>query len=182
MQASATLQKTTWQIDPDHSKMEFSILHMLISQITGHFKSLQGKVITEGDDFSGSYAEIILDASSIDTNNPSRDLHLVSQEFLDAPRFPQISFQSTSVKKIKDNIYRVDGTLTLHGISRPLDLQVGYNGKITDPNGNTRAGFRISGKINRKDFGINWSAHLDEGGLVAGDVIDIYGNMELITK
>ena len=182
MQASATIQKTTWLIDPDHSKMEFSILHMLVSHVTGHFKTLQGKIISEGDDFANAKAEITLDPASIDTNNPSRDTHLTSQEFLDAKQFPEITFSSTSVNKIKDNIYKVEGDLTLHGIKKPIILQVVYNGKIKDPAGNTRAGIKISGKINRKDFGINWSAHLDEGGLVAGDTIDLYGNMELLTK
>lgn len=182
MQASATLPKTTWIIDPDHSKIEFSIAHMLVSTITGHFKSLQGTITTFGEGFSNSIAEIIIDAASIDTNNPSRDSHLASQEFLDAPRFPQIIFKSTSVRNLKENIYQVEGELSLHGILKNITCQIIYNGRIKDPTGNTRAGIKISGKINRKDFGINWNAHLDEGGLVAGDLIEIYGNVELITR
>lgn len=182
MQATATLQKTTWSIDPDHSKVEFSITHMLVSQITGYFRNLEGKVITYGNDFTDSKAEIILDAASIDTNNQSRDAHLVSNEFLDAPRFPSISFHSTSIKKVKENVFEAEGELSLHGVTKPVIFQLVYNGKVVDQFGNTRAGIRISGKINRREFGINWNAHLDEGGLVAGETVEIYGNVELLSK
>jgi polyisoprenoid-binding protein YceI len=170
----------TWQIDPVHSKIEFSVSHMVISQIVGHFRKIEGKVITENEDFETARVEISIDAKSIDTNNEQRDNHLRSPEFIEAEKYPKITFYSTAVKKINEGSYLIIGDLTLRDITKQVEFSAKYNGTVKDPYNNKRAGFKITTEINRKDYGVNWHAALDSGGLVAGDNVEITGHIEII--
>jgi polyisoprenoid-binding protein YceI len=175
-----SIESTTWHIDPVHSKIVFSVTHMVISEIIGNFKKFEGKVITENENFETAKLELTIDANSIDTNNEQRDTHLRSAEFIDASKYSKIIFRSTSVKKVNENLYLITGDFTLRGVTRQLELKAKYNGSIKDPYNNKRAGFKISTEINRKDFGVNWHAALDSGGLIAGDIVEITAYIEIL--
>lgn len=177
---NTSLETITWHIDPVHSKIVFSVTHMVISEIVGHFKKLEGKVITQENDFKTAKLELTIDANSIDTNNEQRDHHLKSPEFIDAAKYPKITFRSTDVKKINESLYTIIGDFTLRGVTKQLELKAKYNGSIKDPYNNERAGFKISTEINRKDFGVNWHAALDSGGLIAGDIVEITAYIEIL--
>jgi polyisoprenoid-binding protein YceI len=177
-----TQKNIIWDLDLAHSKIEFSVNHMVIAYITGYFKKFQGRAISEGEDFENAKVEISIEASSIDTNNEQRDKHLRSPEFLDAANHPLITFKSTSIKKAGANSYLLKGDFSLRGVTKNIELRVNHNGTIKDPYGNSRAGFNIKGAVNRKEYGVNWHAVLDNGGLVAGDMVEINANVEIVHK
>jgi polyisoprenoid-binding protein YceI len=180
MRTSIATETTTWQIDQAHSKIEFSVSHMLISNITGLFRKYEGKIISEGEDFTNAEVEVTIDAMSIDTNNEQRDKHLKSAEFLDAINHPNITFRSTSIKMENEAIYVLKGDFTLRGITKNIELMVKHHGTVKDTFGNIRAGFKVTGEINRKEFDVKWQASLDSGSLVAGDKVKICANVEII--
>lgn len=182
MNTSVATQQKTWAIDPAHSKIEFSVSHMVISSVTGFFKQFEGKAISEGEDFTNARVEVLIEASSIDTNNEQRDAHLKSEDFLDVGKQPKITFHSTSIRKTGDNTYKITGNFSLRGVTKSIELDVKHNGTVKDTYGNTRAGFKVTGQVNRKDYGVNWHAVLDNGGLVAGDVLDINANVEIVQQ
>ena len=182
MNTSVATQQKIWQLDPMHSKIEFQVSHMVISNITGFFKNFTGRVVSEGDNFVNAQVEISIDAASIDTNNEQRDSHLRSEEFLNVEKEPTITFKSTAVYKRGENTYQVKGNFSLRGVAKEIELEVKHNGTITDPYGNQRAGFELRTEINRKEYGVNWHAVLDNGGLVAGDMVKINANVEIVQQ
>jgi polyisoprenoid-binding protein YceI len=180
MRTSVATETLTWQIDQAHSSIEFSVSHMLISHITGHFKKFEGKITSEGEDFEHAEAEATIDANSIDTNHEHRDAHLKSPEFLDAANHPNITFKSTSIQMVSEGTYIVKGNFSMRGKTKNIELNVKHNGTVKDTFGNIRAGFKVNGEINRKDFDVNWQAILESGSLVAGDKVKIFANIEVI--
>jgi polyisoprenoid-binding protein YceI len=180
MRTSVATETITWQIDQAHSSIEFSVSHMLISNISGFFRKFEGKIISEGEDFTNAEVEASIDARTIDTNQEQRDKHLKSPEFLDAENHPDIRFKSTSIKMESEGTYLLTGDFTLRGITKKTNLYVKHNGTVKDNFGNIRAGFKITGEINRKEFDINWQASLDSGSLVAGDKVKISANIEIV--
>ncbi len=174
-----TAVKTTWSVDPMHSEVQFKVKHLVISTVTGTFKTFGGTVTTDGDDFSTAQVQFDLDVNSIDTNQEQRDGHLKGEDFFDAEKYPKISFVSTSVNKKSDNEYEVTGNLTIKDVTKPATLNVEYGGNAVDFYGNTKAGFEITGKINRKQFGLVWDGITEAGTIVVGEDIKLNINLQL---
>jgi len=175
----ATQTLTKWVIDPMHSEVHFKVKHLVISTVTGSFKSFEGTLETENDDFTDANIEFSLDVNSIDTNQDQRDGHLKSAEFFDSEQFPKISFKSTSFKKTDGDEYELKGDLTIKGITNPVTLSVEHGGSAADFYGNTKAGFDITGKIHRKQFGLTWDGVTEAGSVVLGDEIKLAISLQL---
>ena len=171
--------RTTWAIDPMHSEMLFKIKHLVISTVTGSFKKFQGTVITYGDDFNNAKVNFTIDVNSIDTNQSQRNEHLLSSDFFESAAYPQIKFQSTSFTKESSGDYKMTGNLTIKEVTRPVALNVEYGGSQKDMYGNSKHGFEITGKINRKDFGMTYNAITEAGGLTLGEEIKIIANIQV---
>lgn len=176
--ATATLTATKWGIDPTHTEVQFKVKHLVISTVTGFFKKFSGSVESETEDFDGANVTFSLDVNSIDTNQKDRDAHLKSPDFFAAEQYPTLDFAGT-LKKVKGTDYKLDGALTIRGTTKAVVLDAEFGGIMVDPWGNTKAGFEINGKINRKDYGLNWSAVTEAGGLVVSDDVKIHINVEL---
>jgi len=165
--------QTKWVLDPMHSEVQFKVKHLVISTVTGFFRNFEGSFTTESDDFTGAQIEFSLDVNSVDTNQENRDAHLKGAEFFDAEQFPHITFKSTSFTKKDDDEYELKGDLTIKGVTKPVTLQVEHGGSAADFYGNTKAGFDITGKINRKDFGLTWDGVTEAGSVVVGEDIKL---------
>ena len=175
---------TTWSLDPTHSELQFKVKHLMISNVTGSFKDFSGTVETDGDDFTTGKVHITAEVSSLTTNNEQRDGHLMSGDFFDAANHPQITFESNKITKADDENYTLDGTLSMRGISKPVSLKVEYGGITNDSRGNTRAGFELSGKINRQDFGIEFGVGMvnETGSIILGKDVTVMGNVQFIRQ
>ena len=167
------MAQTKWVLDPMHSEVQFKVKHLVISTVSGFFKSFEGSLTTENDDFTGAQIEFSLDVNSVDTNQEHRDTHLKGAEFFDAEQFPHITFKSTSFTKKDDEEYELKGDLTIKGETKPVTLQVEHGGSAADFYGNTKAGFDITGKINRKEFGLTWDGVTEAGSVVVGEDIKL---------
>jgi len=165
---------TTWNIDPAHSVAEFKVKHMMISNVKGQFTGVTGVLSLDEADVTNSHVEVSVDAASISTGDAQRDAHLKSAEFFDAEKFPTLSFKSNRVVQKGDEELTVSGDLTIHGVTRNVEFRVeGPTAAAKDPWGNTRVGVSAATKINRKDFGLTWSATLETGGVLVGDEVTI---------
>jgi polyisoprenoid-binding protein YceI len=164
--------QTKWALDPMHSQVQFKVKHLVISTVIGSFKTFEGELETENDDFTNASISFSLDVNSIDTNQEQRDGHLKSAEFFDAEKYPTISFKSTSFNKSGDD-YTLTGDLTIKDVTKSVTLDVEHGGSAADFYGNTKAGFDISGKINRKDFGLTWDGVTEAGSVVLGSDIKL---------
>jgi polyisoprenoid-binding protein YceI len=172
---------TKWVMDPTHSEVEFKVKHLMISTVTGTFTSFAADVTTEAEDFTTAKADFTIEVGSINTKNEQRDGHLKSPDFFDAAKYPQIKFAITKIDSVdNDGSYNIHGDMTLHGVTKNIKLEVEFGGVIKDPWGNTRAGLTISGKINRKDFGLTWHATTDAGGVVLADDVKIHVALEFV--
>jgi len=171
-----------WNFDPVHSHVGFSVRHLMISKVNGHFKSWTGTLLIDEDKPENSSLTVEIDAASIDTKEPQRDDHLRSADFLDAQKFPKIAFRSTRVEKIDLEHYRVSGDFTLHGVTREIALEVEYFGRAKDPWGGERAGFSATTSIERKDYGLTFNMPLDGGGVVVGDKVNITLEIEAVRE
>jgi polyisoprenoid-binding protein YceI len=176
------MASTKWIIDPTHSEVQFQIKHLMISKVTGYFKTFDAAVETLGDDFTTSKISFSADINSISTNNEQRDEHLKASDFFDAANYPKINFESDKVIKIDDEQFLMNGTLTMKGVEKKIALNVEYGGITTDPWGNTRAGFTITGKINRKDFGVSFSMVSETGGLLLGEEVSINAGVQFVKE
>ncbi len=170
---------TTWAIDPMHSEVQFRVRHLVISNVTGTFQKFAGQIESDSDDFSDATISFSADIDSIFTGNDQRDGHLKSADFFDANTFPQLTFASTSLKKVSDEDYKLEGNLTIKGTTKPVTLDVTYGGTMKDLYGNTKAGFEIKGKISRKEFGLTWDAVTEAGGAVVSDEIRLILNIQV---
>lgn len=169
---------TKWVLDPMHSEVQFKVKHLVISTVTGFFKSFEGSFETENEDFSDAKIQFSLDVDSIDTNQEARDGHLKGAEFFDAEQFPKISFASTSFTKTGDEDYELKGDLTIKNVTKPVTLAVEHGGVAGDFYGNTKAGFEITGKVNRKEFGLTWDGVTEAGSVVVGEDIKLIINVQ----
>jgi polyisoprenoid-binding protein YceI len=164
----------TWTLDPAHSRLGFSARHAMIATVRGGFGEISGALTLDGTDPTASHAEVTLQAASISTGTEARDDHLRSPDFLDVENYPTITFVSTSAEEGDDEgEYRLSGDLTIRGVTRPVTLDVEYQGSATDPFGNNRAGFEARATINRKDFGLTWNAALEGGGILVSDKVKL---------
>jgi polyisoprenoid-binding protein YceI len=180
---SAPALAATWQIDPAHSNVSFSVRHMMVSNVRGEFTKVSGTV--DGDEKTPTQAVInaTIDATSINTREAKRDDHLKSADFLDVAKYPTLTFKSKRIEPSGTGQFKVTGDLTLHGVTREVVLDVSdVTPPIKDPMGKTRAGAHATTKIDRKDFGINWSKAMDGGGLLVGNDVDISIDVEATTQ
>ncbi|MES1160842.1 MAG: YceI family protein, partial [Bacteroidota bacterium] len=160
---------TKWVLDPSHSEVEFKVKHMMISTISGKFTKFDADLQTEDEDFMTAKVSFTVDTDSITTNNEQRDGHLKASDFLDTSNFPKIKFVATKYENVdNDGSYEVYGDLTIRGVTKQVKLDAEFGGVIKDPWGNTRAGVTVSGKINRKEFGVQFHAVTETGGIVVG--------------
>ena len=171
-----------WTLDPTHSEVQFKVRHLMISNVTGNFQKFDIQVETQDLDFMTAKAKFTADVSSVDTKNEQRDGHLKSPDFFDAAKYPTLGFVATRYEKVDNDSYELYGDLTIRDVTKNIKLDVEFGGVITDPWGNTRAGFSINGKINRKDFGLSWHTVTETGGLVAGDDVKIHVEVEFIKQ
>jgi polyisoprenoid-binding protein YceI len=168
-----------WSVDTAHSKVNFSVRHMVISEVTGHFNVYELKSESLNGNLENSSLEFSIDASSIDTGMSDRDKHLKSADFFDAEKYPRITFSSSEIKKIDDESYKVKGDLTIKNVTKHVELDVNYGGQIVDPWGNLRAGYNITGNINRFDFNLNWNNLIEAGGAIVGKNVKINIDIEI---
>ena len=176
------MANTKWVIDPAHSEVTFKVKHLMISTVTGSFRKFAGELETEGNDFNtASGISFIADIDSIDTNNVQRDGHLKSADFFSAEEHPQAKFVGSKYEDKGDEA-KLQGNLTIRGVTKPITLNVEFGGIVTDPYGQTKAGFTITGKISRKEFGLTWSAVTEAGSVVVGDDIKISAEVQVIQQ
>ena len=168
---------TKWILDPTHSELSFRVKHLMISNVKGEFRNFNAEI--GGEDFTNSNITLTVDASSIFTNNNDRDNHLKSADFFDVVNFPELNFESTSFTSV-DGEYILKGMLTIKGVTREVVLDVEFGGKMKDPYGNEKIGFSVSGKINRKEWGLNWNAMLETGGVMVSDEVRINAEVQFV--
>jgi polyisoprenoid-binding protein YceI len=170
-----------WAIDPTHSEIQFKVRHLMISTVTGSFTDYSVEAESEEYDLMNAKVVFTANLDSITTNNKDRDTHLKSPDFFDATNHPQVKFVSTSVKPgDSKEEFQLTGDLTIRGITKSITLDVEFGGIVKDPWGNNRAGFTVTGKLNRKDFGLSWNAMTEAGGLVVSDEVKINCGVELV--
>lgn len=177
-----TLKKVKWVLDPAHSEILFRVKHLMITNVKGEFRKFEAEVTVEDNDLSTVSALARIDATSIFTNDDSRDVHLKSADFFDIEKYNQITFESTSFRKASEDKYEMRGNLTIRGITKEVTFEVEYGGVNTDPWGNEKAGFSLEGKINRKDWGLNWNAALEAGGFLVGDEVKITAEVQFVKQ
>jgi len=173
---------TKWTIDPAHSEIHFKVKHLMVSWVTGNFKDFNATVETEDDDLATSKVRFTAEVNSISTNNEQRDAHLKTGDFFDAQSHPQIIFESEKLEKIDEDTYKVHGTLTMRGTSKKIVFNIEYGGVTQDPWGLTRMGVSLSGKVNRKDFGVSFGMVTETGGVLLGDDVTISANTEFVKQ
>jgi len=169
----------TWTIDPSHSSVEFVVRHLMVAKVRGRFSEFAG-TIHVGDTPEASSVEVSIAPASITTGDPQRDGHLQSADFFDVEQYPAIGFRSTAVRPVKGERYAVDGELTVHGVSKPVTLDLEYQGSITDPFGNDKAVFSASTEIDREDWGLTWNQALESGGVLVGKKAKIEIEVEAV--
>jgi polyisoprenoid-binding protein YceI len=173
---------TKWSLDPTHSELGFKIKHLMISNVSGNFNKFDVRVETNGDNFENALVTANINVASINTNNEQRDEHLRNADFFEAESHPAITFTSAKVVRVDDDTFNLYGDLTIKETTKSVKLQVEYSGVAKDLWGNVKAGFTINGKINRKDFGINYNAVLETGGLMLGEELKINGEIQLVKQ
>jgi len=175
-----TTTNKKWVLDPSHSELTFKVKHMMITNVNGEFKNFSVEV--DGEDIFKSSLKLNVDASSINTNNEDRDNHLKSADFFDVENYDKLTFESNLFEETDDNEYKLHGVLTIKGISKKVILDVEFGGYMKDPYGNEKAGFSVSGKINRKEFGLNWNAALEAGGVMVSDEVKLSSEVQLVKQ
>lgn len=177
-----TATKTKWTLDPTHSEILFKVKHLMITNVKGEFRNFDATIFSVGNDFDKAKVNVTIDAASIFTNNTDRDAHLQSADFFDVENHKELSFEGTSLKKLDDDNYELKGLLTIKGVSKEVALGVEFGGLMKDPYGNEKAGFSVSGKINRKDWGLNWNAALEAGGVMVSDEVRISAEVQFVKQ
>jgi polyisoprenoid-binding protein YceI len=183
MKTAEELTKIKWGIDPVHSEIAFKVKHLMITNVKGEFKEFDASIYTTGEDFMTSEIDFWMNPASVDTGDAKRDEHLKSPDFFDVENFKQISFTGNTYEKVdNDGSYILYGDLTIKGIKKQVKLDVEFGGVMKDPWGNEKAGFSVNGKINRKDWGLNWNAALEAGGVLVSDDVIISCEVQLVKQ
>jgi len=180
--ATQTMTKTKWNLDPAHSEIGFKVKHMMITNVSGSFGKFAVTVETEENDFSTASIDFEADLNSISTGNSDRDNHLKSGDFFDVAKYPHLHFVSSKLEKKDEEHLILLGDLTVKDVTKPVVLNVEFGGIGKDPWGNEKAGFTITGKINRTDFSLNWNAALETGGVLVSDEVKLYAEIQLIRQ
>lgn len=174
--STATLTSTKWSIDPTHSEVSFKVKHLVISTVTGDFKSFEGGAESTSEDFQGAEISFAAHIASIDTNQSDRDKHLKSADFFDAENYPKMSFNGI----LEGNLLK--GELTIKDITKEVEMTADFGGVVQDPYGQTKAGFELEGKISRKEFGLTWNAITEAGSVVVSDQVRILANIQVVKQ
>lgn len=172
----------TYKIDPVHSEITFKVRHLMITNVTGNFSKFDATLDSDSPDFTDAKVTFEADVNSISTNNEQRDGHLKSDDFFSADKFPTMKFVSSSIEKKNDEDYILNGNLTIRDVTRPVSLKVTYGGTMVDPYGQTKAGFEVEGKINRKEFGLVWNGVTETGGIVVSDEVKLNVQAQMIKQ
>ena len=171
-----------WQIDNAHSEIQFSVRHMMISKVRGSFENFTGEIELSEENPAAATVDVTVDMASINTREGQRDGHLKSPDFFDVENYPTMRFVSTGVERTGDKSAKLHGNLTIRDVTKPLTLDVEYQGMAKSPWGTTSAGFTASGKLNRKDWGLNWNQALETGGVLVGEEVTINIEVELVKQ
>jgi len=176
---TAEVETTTkWMIDKAHSQIEFKARHLMITSVTGVFKVYDATVETNGDDFETAKITFTTDTNSVNTGEEKRDGHLKGTDFFDAEKFPKMTFVSTGIEKIGADAYKLNGNLTIKDVTKPIVADVKFEGTVKDPWGNTKAGFTLTAKLNRKDYGLKWNVLTEAGGMLVSEEVTINCNLQ----
>ena len=175
---SATVTTTTspltgtWAVDPAHSTVEFSVKHLGIATVKGVFREFEGSLVI-GEDLASASAAGTVKVASVDTNEPQRDEHLRSPDFFDAATYPEVTFASTAIRPVDDEVFEIDGEITLHGVTRPITLTAEIQGLEQDPWGNERIGLEVTGQLKRGEFGMTFNQALGSGNMLVSDKVKL---------
>lgn len=172
----------TYKIDAAHSDISFKVKHLMIATATGLFKTFDATVEIDEENFEHAQVSFEADVDSVDTKNEQRDAHLKSDDFFNAEQYPKLTFKSTKIEKASDSEFTMTGDLTIRDITKPVVLNVEFNGKVIDPWGMERMGFEANGKINRKEYGLKWSSVTEAGSLVVADDVKLVLNVEMVKQ
>jgi polyisoprenoid-binding protein YceI len=176
------MSTTKWVIDPTHSEIQFKVKHLMITTVTGSFGKIDATAETESDDFNNASVNFTAATASVSTGNDQRDGHLKSDEFFSSEKFPEMRFTSSQFAKKSEGNFLLEGNLTIKDITKPVTLNVEFGGIAKDPYGNTKAGFTLSGKINRKDFGLTWNVPTEAGGLLVSEEVKLLSEIQLVKQ
>jgi polyisoprenoid-binding protein YceI len=182
MKKLLAMTTTKWVLDPTHSELGFKIKHLMITNVSGRFNDFAAEAETDGDSFETAQIQVRVHMNSINTNNSQRDEHLRSSDFFEVKKYPELLFESTEVEKIDAENYKIYGNLTMKGITKPVQVNVEYSGVTKDPWGGERAGFTVTGKIKRSEWGVNFNALLETGGVTLSDEVKIHSELQLVKQ
>ncbi|MDF2379909.1 YceI family protein [Nostoc ellipsosporum NOK] len=171
------MAKTTWNLDPTHSELQFKVKHLMVTNVTGNIPAISGTVESSDDSFSDAVVSFTADVNSITTNNEQRDGHLKGADFFETEKYPNITFKSSSYNAADG---KITGDLTIRDVTKPVTLDVDFGGTAKDPWGNEKAGFSLTGKINRKDFGLTWNASLETGGVLVSEEVKLSAELQFV--
>jgi polyisoprenoid-binding protein YceI len=177
-----SLARTKWNLDPSHTQIGFKVRHLMVTNVRGAFTKYDGNIYTTDDDFTDADIDLSIDPASISTGDATRDTHLKSPDFLDVENFRELHFRGIALERINVYDYVLHGDLSIKGVTKRIQLDVEFNGIAKDPWGGKRAGFEITGKISRKDFGLAWNAVLESGGVLLGDEIVLACEIQLVQQ
>lgn len=175
----ASAQSTAWNVDKSHSKLGFSVTHLVISEVDGHFGDYAVTVKADKADFSDARVDVVVKTTSVNTGELKRDDHLRSEDFFSSAKFPDMTFRGKQMRKTGETTYKLEGELTIRDVTKPVTLDVTSLGTAKDPWGNTKVGFKLSGKVNRYAFGLTWNKALEAGGLLVSEDVTIEGSFQL---
>ena len=176
------MNTTKWVIDPTHSEIGFKVKHMMFTNVSGKFAGFNADATTDGDNFDNASFSFSAATDSVSTGNADRDGHLLSPDFFDAEKFPKLTFESDSLTKKNEGEYTLTGSLTLHGVTQLVTLDAEFGGIAKDPWGNIKAAFALTGKLNRKDFGLTWNSALETGGVLVGEEVKLAIELQFIKQ
>lgn len=176
--ATGVNAQSKWNVDASHSNVKFSVSHLVVSEVEGSFRKFDGTIEAPTEDFNNAVINFTVDVASVNTDNEKRDEHLKGDDFFNAEKYPKMTFKSTSFKKGKGNNYVLEGNLTIRDVTKKVKMNVTYGGTMKDPWGNTKAGFKTTAAISRKEFGLKWNTMTEAGGAVVGDEVTIILKLE----
>ena len=179
---STVATTTKWTLDPTHSELLFKIKHLMITNVKGEFREFDAVIESEGDDFNKATVTATIKADSVFTNNEDRDAHLKNEDFFDAEKHPELKFVGSEFEKLDDENYKLTGLLTIKDVTKEVTLDVEFGGQIKDLYGNHKAGFSITGKLNRKEWGLNWNAALETGGVMVSDEVRLSAEVQFVKE
>ena len=172
-----------WAVDPMHSEIQFKVKHLMITTVTGSFQKFNIEAETADENFTSANSVVFTaDVNSISTSNEQRDTHLKSADFFDAEKFSEVRFEGTNYENVGGSDYKLHGNLTIKGVTKPVTVNVEFGGIVVDPYGQTKAGFTVTGKISRKEFGLTWNAVTEAGSVVVSDEIKLQAEVQLVKQ